>query len=224
MNAKTRRLTRAEQQAETRQRLLDAAIEVFAKRGLHEATLEEIAEAAGYTRGVVYSNFSGKNELLLAVFEERIEPRLRETMAPMVEAEGGREQAHALGHFSHSLVTEERAYLQLLVEFWGFAARQEDVGARFAAVRRRRRALVTEMIEARLARRDADGGPEPGVLAAGFVALTVGILFEALIDRDFDAEHVESSLFEVIARGAGREARRASQAGATKPRRAPKRA
>jgi AcrR family transcriptional regulator len=201
-------LTRAEQQAETRRRLLDAAIEVFAKRGLHEATLEEISEAAGYSRGAVYSNFAGKDELLLTVFEERIEPRLRETMEPMVEATDASEQAEAAARLVGALLAQERDYVQLLLEFWGLAARHERVAGRFAAVRRRRRAMVSDMIEMRVARRDAGDGPAPDVLAAGFVALTVGILFEALVDRELDAEGVQATLFELIARGAGRSGRR----------------
>lgn len=53
----------------TRNALVEAATEVFARRGFHGASLEEIAEAAGFTRGAIYSNFSSKEELLLAVVD-----------------------------------------------------------------------------------------------------------------------------------------------------------
>jgi AcrR family transcriptional regulator len=209
MPTKRRRLTRAEAQAETRTRLLDAAISVFTRRGLHDATLEEISEAAGYTRGAIYSNFKGKDDLLFTVFEERIEPRLVAVAERMIDARSAREQAEASRQLVHALLTEERAYLQLLLEFWGFAARSRQTARRFAEVRRRRRAMVTEMIEARIARRDGAGGPPPDLLAAGFLAMTVGVLFEALVDRELDAEELEATLFELVARGAGQGARRA---------------
>ena len=52
----------------TREALLASAREVFAHRGFHAASLEEIAEAAGFTRGAVYSNFENKEELFFAAF------------------------------------------------------------------------------------------------------------------------------------------------------------
>lgn len=53
--------------AETQARLLDAAIEIFAERGVLAATVEEICDRAGYTRGAFYSNFASKDELVLAL-------------------------------------------------------------------------------------------------------------------------------------------------------------
>jgi len=67
-----RRLTRQESQARTRERLLNTAERVFLKKGYHEASIGEIAEAAGYTTGAVYSNFANKEELGLAVLERRV--------------------------------------------------------------------------------------------------------------------------------------------------------
>lgn len=53
----------------TRARLLDAAFEIFAERGVHAASVELITEAAGFTRGAFYSNFSSKEELFFALME-----------------------------------------------------------------------------------------------------------------------------------------------------------
>src|SRR5207237_2583883 len=53
----------------TRTALVEAAADVFAKRGFDAASLEEIAEAAGFSRGAIYSNFGSKEELMLAVVE-----------------------------------------------------------------------------------------------------------------------------------------------------------
>ena len=60
-----RRLTQAEAKERTRQQLLAAAARVFAQKGFAGASLEEIAEAAGYSTGAVYYNFAGKEELFL---------------------------------------------------------------------------------------------------------------------------------------------------------------
>ncbi|MFI9484797.1 TetR/AcrR family transcriptional regulator [Promicromonospora sp. NPDC052451] len=53
----------------TRERLLDAAFTVFAQHGIHGASIEAVCEAAGFTRGAFYSNFSSKEELFLALAE-----------------------------------------------------------------------------------------------------------------------------------------------------------
>lgn len=57
--------------ARTRQRLLDAALDVFAEEGFGRSTVEQVCERAGFTRGAFYSNFSSLDELFLALWEER---------------------------------------------------------------------------------------------------------------------------------------------------------
>ena len=66
-----RRLTREESRARTRQRVLDAAEAIFAERGYQEATVESIAERAGYSIGALYSNFTSKAHLLSDVVARR---------------------------------------------------------------------------------------------------------------------------------------------------------
>lgn len=53
----------------TRARLLEGALEVFAERGFHGASVEDICDRAGFTRGAFYSNFGSKDELVLALFQ-----------------------------------------------------------------------------------------------------------------------------------------------------------
>lgn len=67
MTQDRQRLSRAESQVQTRNRLLTAAAEVFAEAGLDAASLDEIAKRAGYSKGAVYSNFESKEDLAQAV-------------------------------------------------------------------------------------------------------------------------------------------------------------
>ena len=69
------RLTRAEQGERNRGLVLAAARRVFLERGYAGATLEAIAEEAGFSKGVVYSQFAGKPDLFLALLEARIAER-----------------------------------------------------------------------------------------------------------------------------------------------------
>src|SRR5258708_26465376 len=64
-------LTPDRRRALTRQHLLAAASEVFARRGYAAATIDEVAERAGFSKGAVYSNFSSKEHLLMAVMQEQ---------------------------------------------------------------------------------------------------------------------------------------------------------
>lgn len=64
------RLTRAEAREQTRRAILKTARQHFSDKGYRGATLEEIAEAAGYSKGAVYSNWSGKDTLFLALLDE----------------------------------------------------------------------------------------------------------------------------------------------------------
>jgi AcrR family transcriptional regulator len=63
------KLTPARRREITRTTLIEAAAEVFAEKGLQAASLDEIAERAGFTRGAIYSNFGSKEDLLLAVLD-----------------------------------------------------------------------------------------------------------------------------------------------------------
>ncbi len=73
-SARSRRPTRAE----TRARLLDAAVGVFVERGIAAATVEDIAEAAGFSRGAVYSNFADKDAVVLALLQKMTDDAMAE--------------------------------------------------------------------------------------------------------------------------------------------------
>src|SRR4051812_13864279 len=80
---------RAEARGTARERLLDAAVQVFTERGYRAASLEDIAAAAGVTKGAVYWNFQGKQDLFFALIDERVDQRARELMGVTEQAPRG---------------------------------------------------------------------------------------------------------------------------------------
>jgi AcrR family transcriptional regulator len=78
------RWTQERRREHTRNLLLDAAEEVFAKRGFEGASLEEIAETAGYTRGAIYKHFSGKEDMFLEA-NKRMNERYVQSFAELVD-------------------------------------------------------------------------------------------------------------------------------------------
>src|SRR3954468_7996858 len=69
-------MTRAERAARTRRLLMAAASKVCAKHGLERASVDEVAKEAGFTKGAFYSNFRSKEELFLAMLDERFAEQL----------------------------------------------------------------------------------------------------------------------------------------------------
>src|SRR5438093_937347 len=76
-----RKLTPEMRREQTRAYLLEAAAAVFAARGFHGASLDEIAEAAGFTKGAIYSHFQSKADLFLALQKERQDAMLEQFFA-----------------------------------------------------------------------------------------------------------------------------------------------
>src|SRR5947209_4367518 len=74
------------QRREAREELLGAALRVFARRGYRDAGVAEIAAEAGYSKGALYWHFSGKEELLSALVEERVDAPMREAVALLESA------------------------------------------------------------------------------------------------------------------------------------------
>src|SRR4029078_12836645 len=79
------RKTRAEAQAETRAQLVKTARQLFFDDGYHPTSLEKVADAAGFSKGAVYSNFRNKGELCIAVLCEVRAERLAEILEIMAE-------------------------------------------------------------------------------------------------------------------------------------------
>src|SRR4051794_32839223 len=79
-----RRADAGTRRAQTTRKLVDAAIQVVAEHGFHAASVDAIAERAGFSIGALYANFRSKDDLLFAVFDEHVkwfEQRLAEVAA-----------------------------------------------------------------------------------------------------------------------------------------------
>jgi len=175
-------LTRRERQEQTRELLLDAAAMVFARRGYHEASVEEIASEAGFSTGAVYSNFSGKEELFLALADREVEKQVAEihAVAEGVEADG--EAAVEAGRQFQELLKRDRDWPLLFYEFWSFGVRSARIQGEFA----KRRQAVQDALAETLDRLAAQLGfelrfPAP-MLATAIGATLNGLAFERAAD------------------------------------------
>lgn len=153
----TPRLRRGEQVERNRELLLAAAREVFLERGFHAATLEAIAEAAGFSKGVVYSQFESKADLFLALLERRIEERAEQNERTAARA-GGAAGVSELIALCERIGTTDLEWELLVIEFRIHAARDPDLKERYA----RAHARTIERLAALLRRHLEGTGGEPG--------------------------------------------------------------
>src|SRR5258708_19886673 len=96
-------LTPERRRQQTRDYLLAAAAQVFAERGFHGATLDEVAAVAGFTKGAVYSNFNSKDDLFLALLESRYESETTSLRAYLDAADRPHHAAAFLGRVADDL-------------------------------------------------------------------------------------------------------------------------
>ena len=165
------RLTRAEAQAQTRQKLLDSATRVFAKKGFAAATIEEIAARAGFTRGAFYANFADKGDVFMTILERHTEAAMRAIRDAVDAAPDSKKLAAVLEWFDDLVIARE---LELAFgEFEAVAARDRRLRARLAGRYRGILDIATEMIEAY--------GPAAGVRLAAPPA-EVATIVVALVD------------------------------------------
>ncbi|PTL59503.1 hypothetical protein C7Y72_07505 [Paraconexibacter algicola] len=182
------RLTRAEQTDRNREALLETARTVFVERGYAGATLDAIAREAGFSKGVVYSQFASKADLLLTLLERRIEDRARDNARSTRRTGPGPDALRALVRANRRRSAQDTAWMRLTIEFRLAAAREPDVAARYARVHERALDALTSAVE------DAAG---PDLLPVGartfatfLFALDLGMTLEraadagALPDRD----------------------------------------
>ena len=179
------RISREERQAQTREELLAAAKRVFARRGYRGASVEEIADEAGYSHGAVYSNFNGKADLFLAVFEQTMANRVRGLSEARDLAEGSLpERARKLADHWMRTVTADREALLLDHEFTLHAARDPELSERFG----NRGAATRTALQRFLEWEEQQGNlelPMPAEkLALLFSALGIGLALEWLNEPD----------------------------------------
>ena len=148
VNVPVERWTPERRRELTRTALVDAAAEVFARRGFHGASLDEIAETAGFTRGAIYKNFGSKDELFYAVGERQNELTLQAFDA---QFSGGRDAMFDVpklaAMWQQSVWGGDVDFLALELEFQLYAIRNPEVRERWVTQRRKNLAMIARFIE-----------------------------------------------------------------------------
>ncbi len=119
-------MSREEREHEYRKGLiLDAARELIFAHGFDEASMEDIAKAAGYTRRTLYSYFQSREEIGLAVFLEGLRQRHREQQAAVAAAGDGLDKVRAWGEALAAFSREHPQYLRIQL-YWDYKGIDES--------------------------------------------------------------------------------------------------
>jgi AcrR family transcriptional regulator len=183
------RRSRAEIAEEHRQEVLEAARRTFLDRGYHGASIDAIALAAGFTKGVVYSQFGSKDDLFLALLAERIEER-RRSSERLAEGVAGADGFVAVVRDAIGGTAGSLPWQTLLLEFRAHAARHPATLARYAELHEHAIAGTAEILAGIFERAGTEPPLPPRELAVSFLAIGTGLAAELLTAPDLDTRAI----------------------------------
>jgi AcrR family transcriptional regulator len=187
-------MTREDSRELTQQRLLDAAQKVFAKKGFDGASVEDIAAAAGYTRGAFYSNFAGKNDLFIEMLRRDHDRANAEFLAL-------RDDNLPVDHIQervrdiYSKLYRDNECFMSWTEARLLSARDPKFRAKLNALMLEKRAKIAEFIDYFHKRVGIKPPVPPAIMAMGFMSLVEGVkLFAISSPGEMTPEVAETTL------------------------------
>jgi AcrR family transcriptional regulator len=122
---------------------------VFAEKGFHGSTIDEVAKRAGFTKGAVYSNFTGKDDLFLALLDDRIDRQFAIVIEVLdsVPHELTQQAPYMRSLLQSGAVFSDDAWETLSLEFTLYARRNPEAAAKLAARAEREREFVRQLME-----------------------------------------------------------------------------
>ncbi|MBV8626387.1 MAG: TetR/AcrR family transcriptional regulator [Paraburkholderia sp.] len=193
---KRKRLTREQSKDQTRERLLDAALALFMKKGFVATSVEDIAGSAGYTRGAFYSNFRSKPEMFLELLR-RDHESMQADLHAIFDDNASREdmEARVLTYYSR-LPSDNKCFL-LWVEAKLLAARDARFRAKFNAFLQEKLDQLAAYIREFSARAGTPMALPAEILALGLMGLCDGVQFL----HTTDPQNVTDSVTESVLAG-----------------------
>jgi len=183
---------RFEQRKQTRAKLIEAALRLFGSRGYEHATVDDISQAAGYSKGAYYFHFSTKDDILLELLRIWTEDRNAVLQQHAGDDASGAARAALAAFFSY-----DDAWRGVLLEFWSQATRNVEVSKRLNQAYAGWRTQITEMLSAAMERGQIAGGSAEDIASVALAAhdgYAVQSAIEAPGARAMTAEHLADAL------------------------------
>lgn len=176
---KRTRLTREESRARTHELVLDSAAAIFRRDGFHEASIDEIAERAGFSRGAVYARFANKEEFFLALHERETRRRVQ-LVAERLPTDGTlRDTARAAARVDYEQHLADPGWSLLVAEFAAHASRNTTVADRLREQERSLREASTTLVRELCAReRVPCGERQAGEIVTAMMGVGCGLTLQ----------------------------------------------
>jgi AcrR family transcriptional regulator len=175
--------SRAEQVESNRAAVLAAARRIFLAKGYAGASVDAIAEEAGFSKGVVYSQFASKADLFLELLEARIDARAAQNERIADDARGAAGMRALLENFDRDLRAEV-GWARLLIEFRAVALRDRKLNRRYAQTHARTIDRLADVLAGLHTRAGLEPTVPPRAMAAFIVAFGAGAALERAADPD----------------------------------------
>jgi AcrR family transcriptional regulator len=182
---------RSARKAATRTKLLQAAARVYSAHGFAGATLDDVAEEAGLTKGAVYGHFGSKDNLLVALMEEYLAAEIAEQVALFDRDETTWKRPLAGSDQWMNELDEAPEAFRLLIEFWLAAGRDEQLRERFAAGLEALRVTFAQFAAESRADAGMEGSPQA---ARHFANVMLGLSMGLGLIRVADRKHLPPGL------------------------------
>ena len=180
-----KRLTREESKELTRLRLIEAAEMLFIRRGFTDASVDEISEMAGYSRGAFYSNFENKEQVFLAVIDRR-RPKPLDDILQRVPAPVER-MAAVRKWFSNQW--RHKDFIALRMEFSRRAFRDRSVRTYLSELLRQELETYSATVGHFLCAKDEVAAERAEIVSLVLLAAALGLGILA-VDTDPEREHM----------------------------------
>ena len=155
----------------TRRVLLEAALDLFAEKGFSRASMQEVADRAGVTKGAFYHHVSTKEDVLHIIHDEFIDRALEAQDRALVEYESPAEQLAQMAFDTTMICIEYQRHV--MVFFREFPVLTGDVRDAIMEKRRRSAAIFEETVRRGVDAGEFDGGIDPAVAALGLLGMWV---------------------------------------------------
>ena len=193
------RLTNKERRAETRRCLMASAARVFSRDGLDRASIDRVAEDAGYTKGAFYANFKSKRELFLAMLDERFSERMARIEQVVSEPGSASEKLSQVGNDVATMLDADPESHRLFLEFSVHANRdeefREELLTRYQWLRERLAALLQERTEPPHAAASAER------MATMTIAIANGFALESLLEPEAAPKEMLGAMLTIFFAG-----------------------
>jgi AcrR family transcriptional regulator len=202
-------LTRERRKQLTRDHLLASAERLFIERGFHAASIDDIAQAAGFTKGAVYAHFRNKEEVFIALTERRWDEQLARvrTALDTLATSSADQRSASFVDLTRNLLWDDPDWRLLALEFNVYAARNPSAQHRLSERHRVDQSMLAALLARDLDQRGVDPPISPHALAGVLVAFFNGIALKHTTNSEQDDNEMLSAaihLIDIALEGPGR--------------------